>query len=354
MGVNLFFVLIFVSYFYSMNANIILQEFSRLSIDEQEKLLYLLADQWDHHEGRFNQVVKELEAVHIKAPACVHCESSQTIKRARIKSVQRYYCKSCHKYWMVTHGTSLAGLHKRELWQKYVMAFERGYSIRKAALELGISIQTSFRWRHRLLASISGIMLEELPGIIETDDFQMPRNLKGQRTSKHSHAEHDAEFAVTLPETITVLLASSRSEIATTSRIIAAEKPHPEQIKKALDGRIRKGSLLISQENDAFNFLMDDKNIEHVKVPNHKRPRKKNYINLHLVDLHQQSIKQFLLPFHGVATKYLQNYLNWYHYKERIRMRMDKIRHTIFLCLIENGAKDWIQRKITESTIIIT
>ena len=337
-----------------MNTTNILQEFSSLSIDEQERLLYLLADQWDHHEGRFNQVVKELESAQIKAPACVHCESSQTIKRARIKSIQRYYCKSCHKYWMATHGTSLAGLHKRELWQKYVLAFERGYTIRQAAQELGITIQTSFRWRHRLLASISGIMLEELSGIIETDDFQMPRNLKGQRQSKQASSNREYESAVTLPETITVLLASSRSEIATTSRIIATEKPHSEQIKKALDGRIRKGSSLISQEKEAFSFLIDEKNIEHLKLPNHKRPRKKNYVNLHLVDMHQQSIKQFLLPFHGVATRYLQNYLNWYHYKERIKMRMDKIRHTIFLSLIESGAKDWIQRQIIKSTVIIT
>lgn len=351
---NLFYVLIFISYIHKMNTNNILQEFSCLSLDEQERLLYLLADQWDHHEGRFDQIVSKLEAVQIKAPACVYCESSQTIKRARIKSVQRFYCKTCHKYWMATHGTSLAGLHKRELWQKYVLAFERGYTIRKAAQELGITIQTSFRWRHRLLASISGIMLEKLSGIIETDDFQMPRNLKGQRKSKHTQAEHDVESTVTFPKTITVLLASSRSEIATTSRIIGAEKPHSEQIKKALEGRIREGSLLISQENDAFNFLIDEKNIEYLKVPKRKRPRKKNYINLRLVDMHQQSIKQFLLPFHGVATKYLQNYLNWYHYKERIKMRMDKIRHTIFLCLIESGAKDWIQRKIIESTIIIT
>ena len=46
-----------------------------------------------------------------------------------------------------------------------------GYSIRKSAKETGISIQTSFDWRHKLLSSFSSVSVEEFKGIVESDDL---------------------------------------------------------------------------------------------------------------------------------------------------------------------------------------
>ena len=56
-----------------------------------------------------------------------------------------------------------------------------GYSIRKSAKETGISIQTSFDWRHKLLTSFSSVSAEEFQGIVESDDLFFAFSEKGNR-----------------------------------------------------------------------------------------------------------------------------------------------------------------------------
>lgn len=41
-------------------------------------------------------------------------------------------------------------------------------------------------------------------------------------------------------------------------------------------------------------------------------------------------MKQFLDPFNGVSSKYLQNYLNWFTYAEKL----GETKHTIKQCVI--------------------
>ncbi len=344
--------MIFISYYYKMNTNNLLREFGSLPIPEKERIISLLIDQLDLHDGQLDMVMKELESCQIKPPSCIHCGSKSTIKRARIKSIQRYSCNECGKYWMATHGTSLAGLHKRKLWQKYIQVFEKGFSIRKSAQELGISIQTSFRWRHRLLASISDHLPDELSGVIETVNFQMPRNTKGQRKSSNYPEDKNSEQDFQPPQNINVLFSTSRTSNESLSNIIAAEEPDAKQIRKALHGKIQTGSILITQAIDAFSFLKDEEFLQYLPVS--KSTKRKDPVNLNSARAHHQAFREFLLPFNGVATKYLQNYLNWYHHKEMTKMRLDKIRHSIRVCFTGDKAMDWLKNLTIKDTIIIT
>lgn len=351
-GVLIIAVMKFISYYYKMNTNNLLKEFGCQPLHEKERIISLLIDHLDLHDGLLGLVMKELESCQIKSPSCIHCGSKSTIKRARIKTIQRYSCNECGKYWMATNGTSLAGLHKRNLWQKYILAFEKGFSIRKAAQELGISIQTSFRWRHRLLASISDHLPDELSGIIETANFQLPRNTKGQRKPSNSPDDKKPEKGFQSPLNISVLFSTSRTSGESFSKVIAAEVPEVNQIRKALQGKIQTGSILITQANDAFSFFKDEELLQYLSVSKSKKRR--DPVNLNKVRAHHQSFLEFLLPFNGVATKYLQNYLNWYHYKELTKTRLDKIKHSIRVCFTEDKAMEWLKNLTIKDTIIIT
>lgn len=353
MEVNYIIVMKYVSYLSKMNTKILLTEFGSLPIHEKERIIDLLIDQLDQHEGQLDLVMKELESSQIKAPSCIYCESTSTIKRARIRTIQRYSCNECGKYWMATHGTSLAGLHKRNLWQSYVLAFEKGYSIRRAAQELGISVQTSFRWRHRLLASISEHLPNKLSGIIETADFQLPRNTKGQRKAENS-PDSTSGIDVQLPSTISVLLSTSRNTHESCSNVIAADLPNAAHIGKALHGKIQTGATLITPALDAFNFLKEKDFLQYIPVSNRGNLKRKETINLDTARSQYQAFKAFLTPFHGVATKYLQNYLNWYHHKEHTKMRLDKIRYCIRACFTGDQALAWLDNLTNKDTVIIT
>ena len=53
--------------------------------------------------------------------------------------------------------------------------------IKKIAKEIGISIPTSFDWRHKILSSLSDFAPQTLSGIVECDELELALSNKGDR-----------------------------------------------------------------------------------------------------------------------------------------------------------------------------
>src|SRR5437763_4336971 len=98
-------------------------------------------------------VVELIEAEFAKAPACGHCGSEAFSKWGVATGMKRYMCKACERTFNALTGTPLAHLQKREKWLEYAHAIVDGLSLRKAAKRVGVHLETSFRWRHRFLAT---------------------------------------------------------------------------------------------------------------------------------------------------------------------------------------------------------
>lgn len=337
-----------------MKTNHIIQEFSALSYHQKEQLIEFLITQWEGEEGQMVSTMRELEADKICLPQCVYCHSEKTLRRAKIKGIQRYSCKSCGKYWLATHGTCLAGLKKKSLWQSYIMAFLRGLSIRKAAQEVGVCIQTSFRWRHRLLASVSCYLPQSLGGIIESSDFQLPFSRKGQHRNNSSYVKSDISESGKTLESVSIILSVCRGKQESVSSVVKADSLNNELVKKAITGKILHGSVHITKDTIPYAQCNSQEVIEHICAKSKGKPKKREPVNLNTALQNQIAFLEFLNPFRGVATKYLQNYLNWYHYKEYTKMRFDKVKQSLVASLTSNKAKDWLENLTINDTIIIT
>lgn len=337
-----------------MKTNHIISEFSALSHQEKERLIEYLIDQWETGEGQMLRVMQELEETRIGLPHCVHCQSEKTWRRAKINGIQRYSCKSCGKYWMATHGTSLAGLQKKSLWQKYIKSFLKGLSIRNASAEVGVCIQTSFRWRHRLLSAISCYLPQSVGGVIESADFQIPFSRKGQKIDKTSEADTNETSAETDPQSVSILLSVCRGTQESISSIIKTTTLNKDQIQKALSGKILHGSVHITEFSTPFVEFNNSEVVENLYVKTKHKPGKRERIHLKTVLKNQEAFLKFLSPFKGVATKYLQNYLNWYHYKNFLQKRYDKLNQTLITSISGGEAIEWLENLTIKDTIIIT
>ena len=106
-----------------------------------------------------------------KAVTCPHCKDQRIRANGKLKGVQRYLCNGCGKNFSETTGKFWFALKKKDKINKYLYCLLSGYSIRKSATETGISIQTSFDWRHKLLTSFSSVSVDEFEGIVESDDL---------------------------------------------------------------------------------------------------------------------------------------------------------------------------------------
>ena len=83
------------------------------------------------------------------------CRSTSTAGQS-FHAELHYMCRACERTFNALTGTPLAHLQKREKWLEYARAIVDGLSLRKAAKRVGVHLETSFRWRHRFLATTKG------------------------------------------------------------------------------------------------------------------------------------------------------------------------------------------------------
>ena len=86
---------------------------------------------------------------------CPHCHSKNIYKRGIQNGIKIYTCKDCKKWYSQTTGTPLWDIKLKSKWSNYLRCMSENYSLRKSALEVGICLQTSFDWRHKILASLN-------------------------------------------------------------------------------------------------------------------------------------------------------------------------------------------------------
>ena len=196
-------------------------------------------------------VVALIEGGFAKAPACGHCGSEAFSKWGVGIGMKRYMCNACERTFNALTGTWLAHLQKREKWLEYARAIVDGLSLRKAAKRIGVHLETSFRWRHRFLATTKGAKATAVTGIVEADETfirksakgskrlvgRAPRKRGGKAKKGLSNEEHDC-----------VLIVRDRSG-ATTDQVLPDLQAHTFA---ALAPVVAKDAVLVSDGRDAY------------------------------------------------------------------------------------------------------
>jgi transposase-like protein len=100
-----------------------------------------------------------MDTAQTKAVICTHCGGKRIHANGKLKGVQRYFCNGCGKNFSETTGKFWYNIKKKDKVNRYLHCLLSGYNIRKSAKETRTSIQTSFDWRHKLLATHFGKLL---------------------------------------------------------------------------------------------------------------------------------------------------------------------------------------------------
>lgn len=110
------------------------------------------------------------------------CCKSKLYKNGKTKNgVQKYICSNCKKTSSERTGTVSFGSNLSfEIWKNVIDNILNGFSIRRIAKENGISIDTSFRLRHKILLALDKFVEGvELKGKTWADAQYFPLNFKG-------------------------------------------------------------------------------------------------------------------------------------------------------------------------------
>lgn len=261
------------------------------------------------------------------AGSCPYCESKLFIKHGKRNGTQKYKCKGCCKIFTLKTGTSFHRIQKREKFELFKsLMLEAYYPIRQMAGKVGITVQTAFDWRHKVL---SGMAKDDVrfKGTTEIDDIWFLYSQKGRKGLKYSRKRGGSKRAGDNDFQAKLLITSDRNKTTDMSLVRIGRLKKEDMVRK-LSGRFSEGCTLVSDKHRSIGAFAKYENLAHVsfKAADHTaggdyHVQNVNNMAVGLKNLINRSLR-------GVSTKYLQNYANWFKLRNE-KMNLDEMERSL-------------------------
>lgn len=272
-------------------------------------------------------------------PECPHCHAAELRPWGSSGKLPRFRCRRCCRTCNPLTGTPLARLRKRECWLRYAQALIDSKTVRQAAAECGVNKNTAFLWRHRFLTLAAEHKASRAHGIIEADETFFLESFKGQRNLPRAARRRGgvSKTRGTGPDQIPVLVVRDRAG-ATADFIL--KKLNTAHISQALSPMLDPDACLCTDGARVYRAFAHRAGIAHEQV-SARGPRRRGVFHIQNVNAYDSRLKNWMLRFHGVATKYLNHYLGWRRMLERHRLISPE------QCVFE--ASGWLQQHVTQT-----
>jgi transposase-like protein len=264
-----------------------------------------------------------------KQGVCPHCGASKYVKFGFKSNSQRYKCKSCKRSFTEYTGTWIAGIHHKDKLDDYLGLMLEEKSLDKIKVALSINKKTAFDWRHKVLASLSENDKGDFTGITESDETFFLNSEKGRSVSNRKSRKRGGSSKTKGigNDQVAVIVTQDRKSgldltVATMGRLKKVD------IENAIGSRVKPNkTILCSDAHVSYKGFAMDNEIEHhpLKAIIKQHVKNRVYHIQHVNSTHNKLKKWVDNTFWGVSTKYLQQYLNWYRVKEKIKHRKDKL-----------------------------
>lgn len=297
-----------------------MNELEKLLPKELEKAiekLQVLLDHKKYSKGIIDLVIhKERKAI-----CCPKCGSVYIKKNGKYKDRQLYRCKDCSKKFNELTNTPFH--HTRLNYNQIETAYEclvDKLSIRKSARKIGISTRTAFTLRFKLITCLKEIRDKDiLKGTMELDEYYLPVNLKGTkpknmpRISK-SRKRHGTGKSGINHHTICIVTGIDEYDHMFLE-VAGAGNVTSEMIKDTIANKIQDSTKVITDCKSSYESVAkeNDWNLKQVKSNCYTDNEGNNLANIN--SLHSE-LTSFISKFHGISTKHLQEYLDWFAFSK--------------------------------------
>ncbi len=247
----------------------------------------------------------------IKDITCPYCKSTNFQRWGKRSDLQRYRCKACKKTFNSLTGTPLARLKRKGHWLDYSECLRDSLTIRAAAEKCGISVDTSFRWRHRFLTNAKKIKASELCGIVEANEIDFLYSNKGQKVFDRAPRKRGSTKQIKETDKYVSFFISRDRNKFTFDKII--EKISTTELHRALDKMVDSDILLCCDNKTIYKDFARDRSLRHGSVNISKGEFvKKDVIHIQNIRAYCERMNHWMERFHGVATSYLDSYVSWF------------------------------------------
>jgi len=290
----------------------ILSQFaSQLTLDEKVRLVGELKA----------AIAEELAASRGSDPdSCPRCGCPNFVKKGRdADGAQRWLCRGCAQTFSAKTGNLLA-LSKLApgVWMAFAECMADALALRETARRCGVSLYTAWFMRMRVCEVMSSRTPAPRPGTFHVDGMLVRDNLSGNvkrsallemprkrhRNGQDGKGRRKEQIVV---ECGVNELGDCFCDVVGRGSAGAAE------VRGCLQARIPDGSSLVTDGHPSYEWGA---------APWPRRavdPRDPSTGNINMVNALHSRLREFLAPFHGVATRRLQRYLDWFRWVEHFK-----------------------------------
>ncbi len=299
---------------------LVLSKIPELNFQQREKLV----DAAQHIDER-QQVNDLAEHAFAENPHCPHCQGKNLGTKGHDRSgLVRYICRDCKKTFNALHETPLFRMHRTDRWLSNCREMIAGNVIRKTAENIGVSNSCAFRMRHKTLTYAHDHEDDKLGGIVEMDEVLFPYSEKGSRHIKHREPRRRGGVASkrgASREQVSVITCTDRSrhELDFIGGFGAVKA---NVLNFELKSIIEADAILVTDMAKAFHSFAKEQALTHVRLNTSQKEHAKGAMHIQHVNSYQIHFKDWLDHFRGVATKYLEHYLGWFHelFSKKVRV----------------------------------
>ena len=253
-----------------------------------------------------------LESVAQAQLACPACHSHHLHRHGHAHGLQRWRCVPCGRTFNALTGTPLARLRHKALWLDYADCLLASDSVRKAARQLGVHRNTTFRWRHRFLSLAKTDRPHGLHGIAEADELYLLESQKGARKLTRPARRRSGHALKRGISNEQVCIVVARDRTGQTLDFVAGKGALTQaQLHRCLLPMIDQDILLVTDGHAAYRAFAREAGISHQAINLRAGIRVQGAAHVQNVNAYHSRLRGWLRPFHGVATRYLPNYLGW-------------------------------------------
>lgn len=191
------------------------------------------------------------------------------------------------------------------------------FSVRRSAEICGINKDTAFIWRHKVLDALQNMQNSvELNGVVEADEtffalsfkgnhkksttFTMPR--KAHKRGKDIHTRGLSHEQVCVP-------CGVNGTGLSVARISNLGRIGTKDLEFAFKNQIASDSILCCDGANAYRKFASKNSLDLIQLKSGKS--KVGNFHIQHINAYHSNLKNWIKRFHGVATKYLNNYLVW-------------------------------------------
>lgn len=204
---------------------------------------------------------------------------------------------------------------KKELVGRYLELMSEQKSLDKISATLKINKKTAFDWRHKILRTFKQDDRSSFSGIVESDETFFEESEKGNRHLARPPRKRGSDPknpSISDNRAKVIVTADRKNDLNMTC--CGHGRLTKKDIAESLHTPLPKDVVLCSDGHASYKGYASDNRLKHVVLREDLKQRVKleRFHIQHVNSLHNRLKKWIATTFWSVATKYLQNYLNWF------------------------------------------